>query len=179
MPSKIAIPSKTTRIPKMVKDGESLVPAGEHSEFMEDLSSIMAGTEQGLALSFLNSTVRAVPSRDDGKLTAANDALAAIAAIAPKDTLETMMACSIVALHQHALDLLGRVGTSPLSGLSEVRLNLSNKIFRQFLSHVKALDAHRRQAQPSLQHIVVEHLHVESGGKMAIMGQVQTGGGYA
>jgi hypothetical protein len=161
----------------MVKAGESLAPAGEHSEFMEDLSSIMAGTEQGLALSFLNSTVRAVPSRDDGKLTAANDALAAIAALAPKDTLETMMACSIVALHQHAMDLLGRVGSSPLSGVSEVRLNLSNKIFRQFLAHVKALDAHRRQSQPTQQHIIVEHISIENGGQMAIMGQVQTGGG--
>lgn len=176
MQSNISVPTKAHRVPKLVKDGESMAPAGPHAEFMDDLSSLMGGVDQDLALSLLNATVRAVPSRDDGKISAANDLLATIGAIAPKDGLEAIMACAAGSLFQNAMSLLGRSGSTNLSGLSDVRLNLSDKLFRQFLAHVRAIDAHRRQAQPQ-QHIVVEHVHVEQGGQVAIMGQVQTGGG--
>lgn len=177
MQSNISVPPKAHRVPTLVKDGESMAPAGSHTEFMEDLSSLMGGVDQDLALSLLNATVRAVPSRDDGRISAANDLLATIGAIAPKDGLEAMMACAAGALFQTAMSTLGRAGSTSMSGLSDVRLNLSDKLFRQFLAHVKAIDAHRRQvqAQPQ-QHIVVEHIHV---GQMAVIGQVQTGGGMS
>jgi hypothetical protein len=178
MQSNISAQSKAHRVPKLVKDGESIAPAGSHTEFMEELSTLMGGAGQDLALPLLNTGIRALPSREDGKVTAANDLIAAIGAIGPRDGLENMMACAAGALFQHAMSLLGRAGTTSLSGLSEVRLALSDKLFRQFLAHVRAIDAHRRQLQPQ-QHIVVEHVHVEQGGQMAIMGQVQTGGGVS
>lgn len=176
MQNTISVPSTAPRVPKLVKDGESMAPAGSHAEFMEELAALMAAPDQALALSFLNVGIRALPPREDGKVSAANDLLATIGAIAPKDGLEAMMACAAGALFQNAMRLLGRAGSTSLPGLSDVRLALSDKLFRQFLAHVKAIDAHRRQAQPQ-QHIVVEHVHVNEGGQMAIMGQVQTGGG--
>ena len=179
MQSNISLPSQPPRVPKLVKDGESMAPANSPTEFMEDLSSLMAGAKQDQALSMLNSIIRAVPQRDDGKVSATNDALAAIGAIGPRDGLESMMACAAVVLFQTAMSMLGRSGSTNLSGLSDVRLALSDKLFRQFLAHVKTIDAHRRQSLPSQQHIIVEHLNVESGGQMAIMGQVQTGEGRA
>jgi hypothetical protein len=176
MHNNISLPSPPPRVPKLVKDGESMAPANSPTEFMEDLSSLMAGAEQDQALSMLNSIIRAVPLRDDGKVSATNDALAAIGAIGPRDGLESMMACAAVVLFQTAMSMLGRSGSTNLSGLSEVRLALSDKLFRQFLAHVREIDRHRRQAQPQ-QHIVVEHIHLAEGSQMAIMGQVQTGGG--
>jgi len=173
MAPSIQLPSKARSVPRLVKDGESMAPAGSHAEFMEDLSSLMGDTDQAHALSLLNTGIRALPSREDGKVSAANDLLAVLGAIGPKDGLESMMACAAGALFQNAMSLLGRSGSTNLSGLSDVRMNLSDKLFRQFLAHVKAIDSHRRQSQPQ-QHIVVEHIHVE---QMAIMGQVQTGGG--
>ena len=176
MHNNTTLPSQKKHTPKLVKDGESMAPAGAHTEFMEDLASLMGDTDQDYALSLLNTGIRAVPSREDGKVTAANDLLAAIGAIGPKDGLESMMACAAGALFQNAMSLLGRSGSTSMPGLSDIRLALADKLFRQFLAHVKAIDAHRRQAQPQ-QHIVVEHVHVNDGGQMAIMGQVQTGGG--
>jgi len=178
MTPSIQLPSRPRSVPRLVKDGESMVPAGSHAEFMEDLSSLMGDTDQAHALSLLNTGIRALPSREDGKVSAANDLLAAIGAIGPRDGLEAMMSCAASSLFQNAMSLLGRSGSTSLSGLSDVRLNLSDKLFRQFLAHVKAIDSHRRQAQAQpQQHIVVEHIHVGQGGQMAIMGQVQTGGG--
>lgn len=97
--------------------------------------------------------------------------LSAVAALGPRDGVEALLAVQAVALHQHALGLLIRAAATPLTGLSEVRLGLAEKLLRLFALQVRVLDGHRRQGH---QIVRVEHVTVLG---QAIVGNVHSGGG--
>lgn len=159
--------------PHLTVGPSGIVPETEQAalaEWKERLCQCLGIPEISLAAHLLQQLLTAgVLNRQD---PAEVDAvLGAVAALAPKDGLEALLAVQAVVLHQHALGLMGRAATTPLSGLAEVRINLAEKLLRAFALQVRTLDAHRRQGSQTVR---VEHVHVHSGGQ-AIVGNMQGG----
>lgn len=100
--------------------------------------------------------------------------MAALIGMAPRDELEGMMAAQLVAAHNAAMECYRRamLAEQTFEGRRE-NLNQANKLSRTFATLLEALHRHRGKAQ---QKVVVEHVHVHSGGQ-AIVGAVSGPGG--
>lgn len=96
-----------------------------------------------------------------------------LAGIAPKDELEGMMAAQLIASHSAAMECYRRAMLSEqtFEGRSEA-LSQANKLSRTFAVLLDALNRHRGKGQ---QKVVVEHVHVHSGGQ-AVVGTVERPG---
>jgi hypothetical protein len=107
----------------------------------------------------------------DRQLTAT---VTALVGIAPQDELEGMMAAQLLASHNAAMECYRRamLGEQTFEGRRE-NLNQAGKLSRTFATLLEALHRHRGKAQ---QKVVVEHVHVHSGGQ-AIVGMVNRPGG--
>lgn len=94
--------------------------------------------------------------------------------IAPRDELEGMMAAQLIAAHNAAMECYrrGMIREQTFEGRRE-NLNQANKLSRTFATLLEALHRHRGKAH---QKVVVEHVHVHSGGQ-AIVGAVSGPGG--
>jgi hypothetical protein len=93
--------------------------------------------------------------------------------IAPKNELEAMLAVQTVAVHNLAMFMArqaAKAGT--IEGINS-HVNSLTKLTRTFTAQMEALGKYRNRGQ---QKVVVEHVHVNSGGQ-AVIGPVETGGG--
>ena len=101
----------------------------------------------------------------------AENLLALLAAIGPKDGVEGFLAAQMVATHEHAMECLRR---AMLSGQSfegrDLNLKHAAKLLQIYARQTEALDKHRGKGQ---QKITVEHVTVEAGGQ-AVVGSVET-----
>ena len=103
----------------------------------------------------------------------ANAAIAAVHGIAPKDTIEGMLATQMVATHNAAMTMLrwGSHYDQPIRGAQRY-LNLSTKLLRTFVAQLESLQRYR--GKTTQQKVTVEHVHVNEGGQ-AIVGAVHKG----
>jgi hypothetical protein len=99
-----------------------------------------------------------------------NAALGALHGIAPKDTLEALLAVQMVATQKIAIDLLAAGLPSQTTEEAQFRFNHAARLMRLFLLQMDALQRYRGKG-PSEQRVVVEHVHVHAGGQ-AIVGSV-------
>jgi hypothetical protein len=101
-----------------------------------------------------------------------NAALAAVAAMQPRDELEAMIAVQATAMHHVAMDCLARAMT-PGATIDGRTLNLSqaNKSSRTFAALVETLNRHRGKV--TTQKVIVENVNVSAGGQ-AVVGAVST-----
>lgn len=106
---------------------------------------------------------------------AANAALAHIENIAPKDSLEAMLAVQMLGTHNAAVEMLRRslLPQQTFEG-AEAGINRAAKLMRIFAAQMEALDRHRGKG--SEQKVVVQHVNVSEGGQ-AIVGNVTKGPG--
>ncbi len=98
--------------------------------------------------------------------------MAIVAELAPNDAVEAMLATQMAAIHiamMRQSRMLACVYSIELLDLHERALN---KLARTFAAQTEALRKHRSGGQ---QKMVVEHVHVHSGGQ-AIVGPVTKGG---
>jgi hypothetical protein len=100
---------------------------------------------------------------------------AGIAGIAPKDSLEDMLAAQMLACHDAAMFCyqLALNGTKLHSSWQREHLNQAGKLSRTFAMLIDALNRH---CGKGMQKITVEHVHVHSGGQ-AVVGVVEAPGG--
>lgn len=98
---------------------------------------------------------------------------AAYQAIAPRDAVEGMLANQLIAAYEAAMERYRQAAHSPTFEMTEVNVNLAAKLSKTVIALMEALNKHRNQGH---QKVVVEHVHVHSGGQ-AIVGNVQQGGG--
>jgi hypothetical protein len=120
----------------------------------------------------VSAALNALPSNSPDKAQLANMLIASIAELSPRDGVEAILAVQAVVTHVTALTLLQKAHASTLSGLTDVRINMAEKLIKLSTQQLRALDGHRRQGQ---QHVRVEHVHIHEGAQ-AIVGTVQTGG---
>jgi hypothetical protein len=98
-----------------------------------------------------------------------NATVAALAAIAPRDELEAMIAAQLLGAHNAAMECYRRaIKEQTLEGNREA-LNQANRLSRTYAVLLDALNRHRGKGQ---QKVTVEHVHVHSGGQ-AIVGMVE------
>ncbi len=103
-----------------------------------------------------------------------NVASAMMSALGPRDEFEGLLIGQMVAAHNLAMRLMSIAGSDEnLIDVSAKAANCANKLFRTFTAQMEALNRHRGKGQ---QKMVVEHVHVHSGGQ-AVVGTVSTGGG--
>jgi hypothetical protein len=95
--------------------------------------------------------------------------MAALSGIAPKDELEGMMAAQLIAAHSAAMECYRRAMIGEQTCRRE-ELSQANKLSRTFAVLLDALNRHRGKG---MQKVVVEHVHVSSGGQ-AVVGVVET-----
>jgi hypothetical protein len=103
-------------------------------------------------------------------------AASAMADIAPRDSLEGMLAAQLVGIHHASMECLRRsmIHAQTFEGRREA-LSQANKLSRTYATLLEALNRHRGRGQ---QKVTVEHVHVHAGGQ-AIVGAVEHGGGVA
>jgi hypothetical protein len=77
--------------------------------------------------------------------TALNGALAVLHGVAPRDELEAMLVCQMVATHQAAMTALRRVGFSETIPQQDSNGSLAAKLLRTYCMQVEALGRHRGQ----------------------------------
>ncbi len=100
--------------------------------------------------------------------------LAALLGIKPRDELEGMMAAQLIAAHNAAMECYRRamIGKQTFEGRRE-NLNQASKLSRTWATLLDALNKHRGKGQ---QKMIVEHVHVHSGGQ-AVVGTIEGPGG--
>jgi hypothetical protein len=152
LPVRSSGPLKMGKTEDELESGPSLAPA-VHRTF---------GTSDGdLTAELLLQVTRALPNA--GPLDPlGNHALAALHGIAPRDSLEGLLAVEMVSVHNFAMDLMARgamKGQSP-EGMERCG-NLATKLLRTFIAQIEALDRHRGQGGE--QKMNVEHAHIHDG----------------
>jgi hypothetical protein len=124
---------------------------------------------------FLNQITNAASKGQEPDEAAINFMLAVINGIEPRDEIEAMLAAQMAAVHIATMRLarsLAQVETIPQQ---DSAARAFNKLMRTFTTQMEALKRYRTGGQ---QKVVVEHVHVHSGGQ-AIVGAVEAGGGVA
>ena len=133
-----------------------------------DLSTL-SGTKHGTATNvLLNSAVNAVaPAEHPHREALTGSVLGAMAGIAPRDTIEGLLASHIAALHHGALDLLAR---AQLAGDTDIASRLrrdARGALQAFNAALSALQAWRNGGVAQ-QRVVVERVLVQEGANLAI-----------
>jgi hypothetical protein len=128
-------------------------------------------TEAAVANSLLNSLINAAcdgtpssPPTEQG----INGVLAAVHGIGANDEIEAMLAVQMVATHFAATRALRRLKGSDTTHQQDSNGNLAVKLLRTFAAQTEALQRYRGKGQ---QKVIVEHVHVHTGGQ-AIVGSV-------
>lgn len=120
----------------------------------------------------------AVPSKDEdpdcSKMAEiANNAMAILAGIRPRNEIEGMLAVQMIAVHNMAMETMKlAMLTNQTSYGKETNVNYATKMLRTFIAQMEALQKHRTGGQ---QKVTVEHVNVTAGGQ-AIVGVVNQGG---
>ncbi len=96
----------------------------------------------------------------------------ALASIAPRDEIEGMLVAQMLVIHNANMECVSRaMADDQTYEVWRESLNQSNRLSRTFVAQVDALNKHRGKGQ---QKVVVEHVHVNSGGQ-AVVGTVERG----
>ena len=91
-----------------------------------------------------------------------NFALSVIKGVEPRDTIEVMIAAQMATIHQQVLDATRRLGLSTKREDREAETRAVAKLGRAFVQLIEGLKRHRG---PVEQRVVVQHIHVNDGGK--------------
>jgi len=100
----------------------------------------------------------------------ANETMALMAELAPRDAVEGILASQMVSVHRMAMECVAQANneTTRHEGVRDVLVNRSIKLMRLFTQQVEALDKHRRGGS---QRMTIEHVHVHPGAQ-AVVGQI-------
>ena len=146
------------------------------------LQAAMGTTELPFANKLLGELLNAACRGSTAQPLVADDVNAVLAAmhgIAPNDEAEAMLAAQMIATHTAAMAALRRVKTADNIPQLDSNGNLAAKLLRAYTAQLEALARYRGKGQ---QKVIVEHVHVHSGGQ-AIVGAVNShpppGGGGA
>jgi hypothetical protein len=94
-----------------------------------------------------------------------------IAGIKPRDTIESMLAAQMAAVHNATMVFARRLNHVDTVPQQDSASRAFNQLARTFAAQVEALKRHRNGGN---QNVTVKHVHVHEGGQ-AIVGDVHTG----
>lgn len=129
-------------------------------------------TDQRMFNGLIRQLVNAVSKGNKINADELNAAVAMVAGIAPRDHLEAMLAVQMVTVHFSSMRHTRSMLTCDTIDQLDIQERVVNKLMRTFTTQMEALRKHRNGGN---QKVVVEHVHVHSGGQ-AIVGNVTHGG---
>jgi hypothetical protein len=167
---------------KRAKDGSNALVIKMPDEMlgMAKFMETFGTPDGGLCEYLLNQVVqtfRGCVSSDgvdyDKLVSFANNAMALLSGIQPRDEVEGMLAVQMIAVHNTAMETMTRamITDQTFEG-REAAANQATKMLRTFAAQMEALKRYRTGGQ---QRVIVEHVHVTAGGQ-AIVGVVNRGG---
>ena len=153
------------------KNGDTVLQ--EKKEFWDISLMEATGTvDRDLADTLITQVGHTVPGGNTDPAKTLNKSLAAMHDIAPRDTLEGMLAAQMVGAHNLGMECMKRAMIEGQhTDAIKSYLSLGNKCMRTFTQQIETLNRYRGKGQ---QKMTVEHVHVNKGGQ-AIVGNV-TGG---
>jgi len=153
-------------------DGGIAVEASADDYSIEKVQKSLVGVSGHEAFNKLlnQATSTAKGDTSDDKL---NSIMPLLLDIAPKDSLEGMLAVQMLATHNMAMDMAARAmfNEQTVEGV-EMNINRSTKLMRTFTTQVETLQKYRNKGKQTIQ---VQHVTVNDGGQ-AVVGNVASGG---
>ena len=140
--------------------------------FAAKLMEAFGTPDQQLQMYLLNQVINTFKDFDNYD-KCANYALAFLDGIAPRDEIEGMLAVQMVGIHNLAMDNLRRAKNEDHLDWVRLRLSQAVKLMKVFTDQMGALQKYRTGGE---QKMIIEHVHVNEGGR-AIVGTVHQGGG--
>jgi hypothetical protein len=158
---------------RQARAGQVIEPAANPEDFHTAFLAAFGTTNETIAEALFQQLLNSLHTEPvDG--TTANLALALMHEIAPKDVVEAMLACQMVAAHVAAMDASRRALHVEQSAAGRTAYgSLSRKLMTLFTAQMDALNRHRGKA--TVQKVIVEKVLVAPGGQ-AIVGAVAHGG---
>lgn len=168
-----------SRPPKFVHDErcDKLIPdpaVGETEMFLQMFRA--TGIEDGNTQKILSQQVALTAKPGDlPSDTMFNVCLALLHDIAPRNATEGMLAAQMIGVHNLAMKMLGNAAGKGRS-VEDIdhNINRASKLLRIFTAQAEAMQ--KLQGKTGKQKMVVEHVHINDGGK-AIIGKVEHGVG--
>lgn len=139
------------------------------------LAASLGDLDQAALTGLLTQLLNAVTKGQNLDGGTVNAALALAQGIAPRDTVEAMLAAQMVAIHDLTMNMARRLNNIETVPQQDSASNALNKLARTFAAQVEALNRHRGKGQQAIR---VEHVTVNAGGR-AIVGNVTPGAGVA
>ena len=165
-------------LPKAKMKGEAITPAKDDDIlWIARIASIMKIYDYDLLLRLVSQGARCFVG--SGIDLSFNDTLAAVAGLAPRDPLESVLAVQMISVHNAAMEFLRRalLDKQTIDGIN-IGTKRATALFNVF---AKQMDTLMRYRGGGKQTVVVQHVQVDAGGQ-AIVGTVnhsssQPGGG--
>jgi len=154
-------------------DGGIAVEASADDYSIEAVQKSLVGVSGHEAFNKLlnQATSTAKGDTPDDKL---NSIMPLLLDIAPKDSLEGMLAVQMLATHNMAMEMAGRAMYSEqtVDGV-DMNINRSTKLMRTFTTQLETLQKYRNKGKQTIQ---VQHVTVNDGGQ-AVVGNIAGGEG--
>ena len=161
------------RSPKLDLIDRQLAPRGDEVGFLDGIQKAFDSKDGDFIGHLFRQAIGVLPESNVEDVKDENFVLAALSGIEPRDELEGLLAVQMVAVHNLAMAFLARASvegqTTP--GI-DFNVNRGTKLLRTFTALMEALHRHRSKGE---QRMIVEHVHVHSGGQ-AIVGPVNQSG---
>jgi hypothetical protein len=146
-----------------------ILPTPGHGPILEAFGTDDADFVDGVIKQLVNAgTQGRVPDE-----CAANFMLSMVKGIKPQDSVETMLAAQMAAIHNATMTFARRLAHVDNIKQQDSAQNALNKLARTFAAQVAALKNYRSKGE---QRVLVEHVHVHAGGQ-AIVGNIKHEGG--
>ena len=139
------------------------------SLFMASLSS----TDSAFIAGFINQLINEGATGSEPKENEINYLLSMVRGIEPRDTLETMLALQMAAVHNATMTFARRLATVTTIPQQDSAERALNKLARTFTTQIEALKRYRSTGE---QKVTVQHVTVNEGGQ-AVIGDVTAGAG--
>ena len=166
-----AITAKTVTPEKPIikaVDGGIAVEASAEDYSLDEVQKSLVGVSGDEAFNKLlnQATSTAKGDTPDDKL---NSIMPLLLDIAPKDSLEGMLAVQMLATHNMAMEMAGRAMYSEqtVDGV-DMNINRSTKLMRTFTTQLETLQKYRNKGKQTIQ---VQHVTVNDGGQ-AVVGNI-------
>lgn len=129
--------------------------------------------DESIALPLVDQLARVMSKKGTVDAGGVNFALAVIAGVQPKDTLETLLATQMAAVHEATMTAAARLAHAEALLQHDSAERTLNKLARTFAAQMETLKRYRTGGE---QRVVVQHVNVNDGGQ-AIVGNVNAAGG--
>ncbi len=139
-------------------------------QWASDLTRVFGTENEKLALTQLQLLSQAAANISSDRETVINALIAAISDIAPRDILESQLACQIECVHLQSMHFLKQSANSGFPETAQKYLNLAIRLMRMYLQQIEALGKYRQgKRRMSVGQVVVN-------AEQAIVGNVESTG---